>query len=89
MPKGRAPMSDRPPHPEDELTPLSADELERDIKIHMAAMRARKESGALREESPYFAKRLVERLWYSGFMPFRRRNDYMHPNMYPVKPEQD
>jgi hypothetical protein len=75
-------MSPEPPRAEDELIPLTAAELEMDIKIHIAAMRARKESGALREESPYFAKRLVERLWLGGFRPFRCRNDYQHPNMY-------
>jgi hypothetical protein len=82
-------MSPEPPHPEGELIPLTAAELELDINIHISAMRARKEAGALRDESPYFAKRLVERLLRSGFRPFRQRDDYRRPNMYPAKPKQE
>jgi hypothetical protein len=82
-------MSPRLPHMEDELIPLTAAEFEMNIKIHVAAMRARKEVGAMREVHPNFAKRLVERLWRSGFRPFQRRNDPMQAQFDPHGSERD
>jgi hypothetical protein len=80
-------MSPRLPHAEDELIPLTASELERDISIHIAAMRARKEVGAMKEVHPNFAKRLVERLLRGGFMPFQRRNDHEQAHFNPYGPK--
>jgi hypothetical protein len=82
-------MSPRAPHVEDELIPLTAAELERDISIHVAAMCARKEVGAMKEVHPSFAMRLVERFLRSGFVPFRRRNDHMQAQFNPHGPKTD
>lgn len=54
---------------EENLRPLTARELEDTIAIQMAAMRARKESGAVKD-NPFFAKALVERLLRSGLRAF-------------------
>jgi hypothetical protein len=87
-PRGHKSMSPELPRVEDELLPMTAAELEFDIQIQMAAMRARKESGAVKD-NPHFAKRLVERLWLCGFRPYKRQNDPAQIQFNSAGPKRD
>lgn len=55
----------------DDLIPITEAELQRDIEIQLAAMRARKETGRV-PHNPYFAKELTKRLLRTGLLAFRK-----------------
>jgi hypothetical protein len=55
-----------------DLVPLTADKLERDIRIHLACMRVRKEPGRM-PDNPFFAPTLAQRLLRRNLLAFKRR----------------
>lgn len=56
---------------ENDLTPVGRDELELIIAVQVAAMRARKEAGWLKDVPPFFAKALAARLLLANLKVFR------------------
>ena len=56
---------------EPELIPVTLAELEMQIEIQIAAMRARKESGWIKDNNPTFAKALAARLVRANLKIFR------------------
>lgn len=63
------------------LVPLSQDELERDIGIQLAAMRARREPGRI-PDNPFIAKALTDRLLRCGLVVFRRVNSGLNTSLH-------
>lgn len=53
------------------LIPVTQEELEQDITILLAVMRAQKAAGWIRE-NPHFVKALVQKLWTAGLRPYRK-----------------
>jgi len=60
--------------PDPEYVPITLERLTRDISIHLAAMRARKEPGRV-PDNPFFAKALAERLLRSGYQILHRTDN--------------
>jgi hypothetical protein len=69
------------------ITPMSREELERDVQIQIAAMAARRDSGWCRVPE-FFAKTLVARLLLSGLKPYRGAGHVAGPSTY-AKPKNE